>query len=603
MEVLGAASSAEEQAARAIAAATSATRRCAGALARGSWRAGCGAGAPDEATGQRVGRLAAPVGDVTSDDGGHVAVGRLHEPATAGRQVASHLGPARAQVLEVDQVQVGAVAGCDHATVEQTNGPCGRARLTLHEERQLHAPPVAVAPPPRQQRRREAGVADRADVRTAVGEPRHRVLVGEHLADGVEAAVEPVDDRQVEEAAAVVAGEQVVGELEWLAPLALGPRRDARRGTGLVVGRVGELEHAAEVAQEARTARLRGGQHPLLHAGARHRPRLVSHGQGRDLLAPGSVVEQGVEGALQPEQDADGAGCGLATHGDPVGVRLLEQLELASPGASCRVSQRERQRPAGARRHGPEERELGVDVVEVGHHLEHAATGRAHRSGDADQLVGLRREGRRQLAAAAAVVARARRAEAQRAGLDALAGQGSHGVDVEGGRRFTGCAALAHDVQSQGTVGHLRGEVDVEAAAVERVEELREGLPRPGQPLVQRRTGDVLDALHELDEPFVVGGADRCEADAAVPGDHGGHAVPGRRDQAVVPGRLAVVVHVDVDEAGGDDQPVGVDAARRRPVDPPDLGHHAAADRDVGRHRRPRRPVDDLAAPDDEVVH
>ena len=98
-------------------------------------------------------------------------------------------------------------------------------------------------------------------------------------------------------------------------------------------------------------------------------------------------------------------------------------------------------------------------------------------------------------------------------------------------------------------MGHLGGEVDVVGAAVERVEELGEGLPGPRQALVQRGAGDVLDALHQLDEALVVGRADRREADAAVAGDDRGDAVPRRRAEPVVPGGLAVVVHVDVDEA------------------------------------------------------
>ena len=80
---------------------------------------------------------------------------------------------------------------------------------------------------------------------------------------------------------------------------------------------------------------------------------------------------------------------------------------------------------------------------------------------------------------------------------------------------------------------------------------------------VQHGAGDVLDAFHQLDEPVVVGRAHRREADAAVADDDRGDAVPRRRDHALAPRRLAVVVGVDVDEAGRDEQAVGVDDARR----------------------------------------
>ena len=73
-------------------------------------------------------------------------------------------------------------------------------------------------------------------------------------------------------------------------------------------------------------------------------------------------------------------------------------------------------------------------------------------------------------------------------------------------------APLAHDVQAQRAVGHLGGEVDVVGPALEGVEVLAEALPRPVEALVQGGAGDVLHALHQLDEAVVVGGAHRREA-------------------------------------------------------------------------------------------
>src|SRR3546814_18245474 len=65
---------------------------------------------------------------------------------------------------------------------------------------------------------------------------------------------------------------------------------------------------------------------------------------------------------------------------------------------------------------------------------------------------------------------------------------------------------------------------------------------------------------------------------------------------------LAVVVGVDVDEAGGDECAVGVYLPCAGLFAPPD-GHDAVAvDGDVGRDRCTPRAVDDRATPDDEVV-
>src|SRR3546814_9919440 len=75
-------------------------------------------------------------------------------------------------------------------------------------------------------------------------------------------------------------------------------------------------------------------------------------------------------------------------------------------------------------------------------------------------------------------------------------------------------------MEPQRAVGNLRGQIDVVGPVVERVEELGVGLPGPRKALVQGGAGDVLDALHQLDQALVVGRAHRREADAAVAGHH-----------------------------------------------------------------------------------
>ena len=201
------------------------------------------------------------------------------------------------------------------------------------------------------------------------------------------------------------------------------------------------------------------------------------------------------------------------------------------------------------------------------------------------------------------MVQRPRCREAERPRGDAVADEASHLPDLLGRGRLTGRSPLTHDEEPHGAVGHEGADVDVAWAPVERAQVLVEALPLPGDALVQGRARDVLDALHQLDQSFVVRRPDRGEADAAVAHYDGRHAMPRRRREPAVPRRLAVVMGVNVDEPGRDQRAVGVDLPCRPGADPTDLGDHAPVDRDVGRERLAPTPVDDRSSPDDQVVH
>ena len=145
-----------------------------------------------------------------------------------------------------------------------------------------------------------------------------------------------------------------------------------------------------------------------------------------------------------------------------------------------------------------------------------------------------------------------------------LGGELAHQGQVLGGGGLAVDAALAHHVHAQRRVRQEGGDVDVALTAVERVEELRERLPRPRQPVDHDDAGDVLDAGHQVDQRLVVVGPARREADAAVAHHRGRDAVRRRRRHAVRPDGLTVVVGVQVDEPGGDEQAGRVDLAGRR---------------------------------------
>jgi hypothetical protein len=201
----------------------------------------------------------------------------------------------------------------------------------------------------------------------------------------------------------------------------------------------------------------------------------------------------------------------------------------------------------------------------------------------------------------APVAVRASGGEADGTRFDRGAQDRGHGVDVVGVR--VSVLAFAHHVGAQRGVRHHRADVERARHACQGVEILGERLPVPLDALVQRGAGDVLDAFHELDEVLVRVGPHRREADAAVPQDRGGHAVPTRRREVRIPGGLTVEVRVHVDETGRDQQAVGVELAPPGAVDASHLDDDAVGDRDVGRHRGRAGAVDDGAATDHEVVH
>ena len=143
------------------------------------------------------------------------------------------------QPVIVDHIDVGLEARRDHAAIVEPDRQRGLARLRRDHERdrELFAA-LAVARPVRQQIGREAGIADDAAMRAAVGQARHRVRIGQHRPRGVEIAVDIVEERHIEHAAAVVRQHGVISQ--FLRLLAERARPGAERIVLrlLVVGRI-----------------------------------------------------------------------------------------------------------------------------------------------------------------------------------------------------------------------------------------------------------------------------------------------------------------------------------------------------------------------------
>ena len=153
-------------------------------------------------------------------------------------------------------------------------------------------------------------------------------------------------------------------------------------------------------------------------------------------------------------------------------------------------------------------------------------------------------------------------------------------------------------------MGDLRADVEHLRHAVHRVEVLGERLPTPLDAVGERGAGDVLDAFHEPDQPFVLVRLHRGEPHAAVAHDDGRDPVPARRGEHRIPGDLAVEVGVDVDEAGSDDHPAGVDRLPGAGVlEVTDLGDPVTVDRHIGSPRLRSGAVDERSPTDHQVMH
>src|SRR6185437_8149934 len=205
---------------------------------------------------------------------------------------------------------------------------------------------------------------------------------------------------------------------------------------------------------------------------------------------------------------------------------------------------------------------------------------------------------------------RARCREAQRPRLDALAHQPGHRVDVRGRGRLITRAALAHRVCADGPVRDLAADVDGEAPPFDRIEVFGVAFPAPRDAFGQRGAGNVLNALHQFDQPVLTAGAHRGETHAAVAGDQGGHAMATGRLEQAVPANLAVVVGVDVDEPRRDDAAGGIDGFRRLPLQsgfvgraPHDLDDPAVPHADVGSVTGHTRAVNDGATDNLQIEH
>src|SRR5680860_286884 len=193
---------------------------------------------------------------------------------------------------------------------------------------------------------------------------------------------------------------------------------------------------------------------------------------------------------------------------------------------------------------------------------------------------------------------------AEMAGLHRLFDEAGHLGQLVIGRGLVPVErTVAHRPESQRGVTDHPADVDALVVAVQGPQVLAVGLPVPREAVQDRAGGDVLDRLHAVGEVGAVIGPTRRERHAAVAHHDRRDAVPTRGRDEGVPSDLRVVVGMDVDEPGRDDETVGInrsEPSQRRGLG--DLGDPIAGDPDVCDSLRCSGAVDDRAGANDEIV-
>ena len=202
----------------------------------------------------------------------------------------------------------------------------------------------------------------------------------------------------------------------------------------------------------------------------------------------------------------------------------------------------------------------------------------------------------------ASVLDRSAGRHAECAGTNTIGHQAGDLADL-GGVDVVLMAPVAEHIGAHRRVRHSRTQIEGARHLGEGIDVLTERLPTPVDAFVQRRSGNVLDRLHQLDQERLAAGANRRETDATVPHHCRGDTMVDRRTHHGIPGRLAVVVGVHVDPTGGDERTVGLDLARSGLVDLTDGNDLVTVDRHVGGDRCCTGAVDDLPTTNHEVMH
>ena len=164
-------------------------------------------------------------------------------------------------------------------------------------------------------------------------------------------------------------------------------------------------------------------------------------------------------------------------------------------------------------------------------------------------------------------------------------------------------AALSHDKGAQRAVRNLRADIDGARQAFERIEIIGKAFPIPFHPLGERSARNILDTLHQADQPIMLVLFRGRKANAAIAHDNRGDAMPARRTHLAVPRCLAVIMGMDVDKPRRDDFARSINLFATRSADLAHSGNDAAIHRDIGDKARRARAINDRSTTNDQIMH
>jgi len=287
---------------------------------------------------------------------------------------------------------------------------------------------------------------------------------------------------------------------------------------------------------------------------------------------------------------------------DALPGRLLHVLEVRAPPPRLARLLEQRvvhDRPSAGLRDPAEQLvlQLGVGAASA---LDDAGAGLAKHVGQREQLRLGRAGGRDALAYDVEVIHVPRDREPERAGLERLAHQAPHRLELLGRRLAVG-ALLAHRVEPDGRVTDERADVDAEPLA-DRLHVFGEALPVPRHARLEDVHRDRLDVGEHAGELLALLLLHGRQGQRAVTDDDRRRAVVAGERAERIPQDLRVVVAVVVHEPGCHDPPVGLDGPSRRPVEAPQLRDLAPHHPDVTVEGGPTGAIDDATVFDQEVV-